>query len=84
MPLIQRWLTQNYSPPPPPHGGVAGGLYQLLQRVQGLRLVLAHRAQLLSKDALVLRLARRLLPLGVVVVGPLGSAKAPSLPVSAD
>ena len=46
-------------------------------------MVLAHRAQLLSKDALVLRLARRLLPLGVVV-GPLGSAKAPSLPVSAD
>ena len=48
-------------------------------------MVLDHRAQLLSKDALVLRLARRLLPLGVVVVvGPLGSAKAPSLPVSAD
>jgi len=45
-------------------------------------LALAHRAQLLSKDALVLRLARRLLPLGVVV-GPLGSARAPSLPVSA-
>ena len=60
-------------------------LHQLLQRVRGLRLVLDHRAQLLSKDALVLRLARRLLPLGVVVVvGPLGSAKAPSLPVSAD
>ena len=46
-------------------------------------LAVAHRAQLLSKDALVLRLTRRLLPLGVVV-GPLGSAKAPSLPVSAD
>ncbi len=30
-------------------------------------MALAHRAQLLSKDALVLRLARRLLPLGVVV-----------------
>ncbi len=45
-------------------------------------MALAHRAQLLSKDALVLRLARRLLPLGVVV-GPLGSARAPSLPVSA-
>jgi putative PIN family toxin of toxin-antitoxin system len=37
-------------------------------------LAVAHRTQLLSKDALVLRLARRLLPLGVVV-GPLGSAK---------
>ena len=46
-------------------------------------LAVAHRAQLLSKDALVLRLTRRRLPLGVVV-GPLGSAKAPSLPVSAD
>ena len=46
-------------------------------------LAVAYRAQLLSKDALVLRLAKRLLPLGVVV-GPLGSAKAPSLPVSAD
>jgi putative PIN family toxin of toxin-antitoxin system len=30
-------------------------------------LAVAHRAQLLSKDALVLRLAKRLLPLGVVV-----------------
>jgi putative PIN family toxin of toxin-antitoxin system len=30
-------------------------------------LAMAHRAQLLSKDALVLRLAKRLLPLGVVV-----------------
>ncbi len=45
-------------------------------------MVLAHRAQLLSKDALVLRLTRRRRPLGVVV-GPLGSARAPSLPVSA-
>ena len=30
-------------------------------------LAVAHRAHLLSKDALVLRLAKRLLPLGVVV-----------------
>jgi predicted nucleic acid-binding protein len=45
-------------------------------------LAVAHRAQLLSKDALVLRLAKRLLPLGVVV-GPARSDKAPSLPVSA-
>jgi predicted nucleic acid-binding protein len=30
-------------------------------------LAVAHRAVLLSKDALVLRLAKRLLPLGVVV-----------------
>ena len=30
-------------------------------------LAVAHRAQLMSKDALVLRLAKRLLPLGVVV-----------------
>ena len=30
-------------------------------------LAVAYRAQLLSKDALVLRLAKRLLPLGVVV-----------------
>ena len=35
-------------------------------------LAVAHRAQLLSKDALVLRLARRLLPLGVVVGPELG------------
>ncbi len=35
-------------------------------------LAVAHRAQLLSKDALVLRLARRLLPLGVVVGSELG------------
>ena len=62
---------------------IKGRLHQPLQRVRGLRLVLAHRAQLLSKDALVLRLTRRRLPLGVMV-GPLGSAKAPSLPVSAD
>jgi len=74
MHFIQGSSAQKSPPPPPPHGGVAGGLHQLLQRVRGLRLALAHRAQLLSKDALVLRLARRLLPLGVVV-GPLGSAK---------
>ena len=35
-------------------------------------LAVAHRAQLLSKDALVLRLAKRLLPLGVVVGSELG------------
>jgi PTS system nitrogen regulatory IIA component len=35
-------------------------------------LAVAHRAQLLSKDALVLRLAKRLLPLGVVVGPELG------------
>ena len=35
-------------------------------------LAVAHHAQLLSKDALVLRLARRLLPLGVVVGSELG------------
>ena len=35
-------------------------------------LAVAHRAQLLSKDALVLRLAKRLLPLGVVVSSILG------------
>jgi len=45
-------------------------------------LAVAHCALLLSKDALVLRLAKRLLPLGVVV-GPASSVKAPSLPVSA-
>ncbi|MEI6759782.1 MAG: putative toxin-antitoxin system toxin component, PIN family [Betaproteobacteria bacterium] len=35
-------------------------------------LAVAHRAQLLSKDALVLRLTKRLLPLGVVVSSILG------------
>ncbi len=35
-------------------------------------LAVAHRALLLSKDALVLRLAKRLLPLGVVVGPELG------------
>ncbi len=35
-------------------------------------LAVAHRAVLLSKDALVLRLAKRLLPLGVVVGPELG------------
>jgi len=35
-------------------------------------LAVAHRAHLLSKDALVLRLAKRLLPLGVVVSSILG------------
>ena len=35
-------------------------------------LAVAHRALLLSKDALVLRLAKRLLPLGVVVGSELG------------
>jgi putative PIN family toxin of toxin-antitoxin system len=35
-------------------------------------LAVAHRAQLLSKDALVLRLAKRLRPLGVVVSSILG------------
>ena len=46
-------------------------------------LAVMHRATLLSKDGLVLRLAKRLLPLGVVV-GPASGAKAPSPPVSAD
>ena len=46
-------------------------------------LAVMHRAALLSKDKLVLRLAKRLLPLGVVV-GPASGAKAPSPPVSAD
>ncbi|MEY4266459.1 MAG: hypothetical protein RIS90_994 [Pseudomonadota bacterium] len=46
-------------------------------------LAVAHRAQLLSKDALVLRLTKRLLPLGVVV-GHLYNAKPPSMTVSAD
>ena len=46
-------------------------------------LAVMHRAALLSKDGLVLRLAKRLLPLGVVV-GPASGAKAPLLPVSAD
>ena len=38
-------------------------------------LAVAHRAQLLSKDALVLRLARRLRPLGVVVGPELGMSQ---------
>ena len=44
-------------------------------------MVLAHRAQLLSKDALVLRLAKRLLPLGVVVSA--GGVNVPPLSVRA-
>ena len=45
-------------------------------------LAVAHRAQLLSKDALVLRLAKRLLPLGVVVSA--GGVNVPPLSVRAD
>ena len=45
-------------------------------------LAVAHRAVLLSKDALVLRLAKRLLPLGVVVSA--GGVNVPPLSVRAD
>ena len=45
-------------------------------------LAVAHRALLLSKDALVLRLAKRLLPLGVVVSA--GGVNVPPLSVRAD
>ena len=45
-------------------------------------LAVAHRAQLLSKDALVLRLTKRLLPLGVVVSA--GGVNVPPLSVRAD
>ncbi len=45
-------------------------------------LAVAHRAQLLSKDALVLRLAKRLLPLGVVVSA--GGVNVPPLLIRAD
>jgi putative PIN family toxin of toxin-antitoxin system len=45
-------------------------------------LAMAHRAQLLSKDALVLRLAKRLLPLGVVVSA--GGVNVPPLLIRAD
>ena len=45
-------------------------------------LAVAHRAQLLSKDALVLRLAKRLLPLGGVVSA--GGVNVPPLSVRAD
>ena len=50
------------------------------QRV--IDLAVAHRAQLLSKDALVLRLTKRLLPLGVVVSA--GGVNVPPLSVRAD
>jgi predicted nucleic acid-binding protein len=45
-------------------------------------LAVAHRALLLSKDALVLRLAKRLLPLGVVVSA--GGVNVPPLLIRAD
>jgi putative PIN family toxin of toxin-antitoxin system len=45
-------------------------------------LAVAHRAQLLSKDALVLRLAKRLLSLGVVVSA--GGVNVPPLLIRAD
>lgn len=45
-------------------------------------LAVTHRALLLSKDALVLRLAKRLLPLGVVVSA--GGANVPPLLIRAD
>ncbi len=45
-------------------------------------LAVAHRALLLSKDALVLRLTKRLLPLGVVVSA--GGVNVPPLSVRAD
>ena len=45
-------------------------------------LAVAHRALLLSKDALVLRLAKRLLPLGMVVSA--GGVNVPPLSVRAD
>jgi putative PIN family toxin of toxin-antitoxin system len=46
-------------------------------------LAVMHRATLLSKDGLVLRLAKRLLPLGVVV-GPASGVKAPPLRFRVD
>jgi putative PIN family toxin of toxin-antitoxin system len=45
-------------------------------------LAVAHRALLLSKDALVLRMAKRLLPLGVVVSA--GGVNVPPLLIRAD